>query len=175
MPAAAPASKPAIVTVRAIPADATHRVEARETVYSVGRLYNIPPATLIAINHLAAPYGLVTGQVLTLNGTEQQPTPTAKSAPVTAPTPSPAAHTEGQINPALLYVPKKSAPMAVGTAAPSAPATESPAQHTVVKGETLYSIAKRYQVTITELQTWNNKSDASVKLGEVLRVQAGTK
>ncbi|GAB3873350.1 hypothetical protein GCM10028824_24870 [Hymenobacter segetis] len=181
--AAAPTSKPATAAVRAIPADATHRVEARETVYSVGRLYNIPPATLIAINQLAPPYGLVTGQVLTLKATEQQPVPAAKAvpkpAPVTAPVSAPAPHATGQINPALLYVPKapkKAAPVAsAATATPSAPEVQTTTQHTVVKGETLYSIAKRYQVTIADLQAWNNKPDASVKLGEVLRVQTETK
>lgn len=174
---AAPAVKPAAVAVRAIPADATHRVEARETVYSVGRLYNISPATLIAINHLAAPYGLVTGQVLTLKATEQQPAPVAKAAPAPASVaaPTPAAHAAGQINPSLLYVPKKAAPAAQAAAKQAAPAAETTAQHTVVKGETLYSIAKRYQVTVADLQVWNNKPDASVKLGEVLRVQANTK
>ncbi|GAB2849041.1 LysM peptidoglycan-binding domain-containing protein [Hymenobacter ruber] len=184
MPTAAAATpKPATAAVRAIPADATHRVEARETVYSVGRLYNISPATLIAINQLAPPYGLVTGQVLTLKAAEQQPAPAAKvapkPAPATTPAPVPAAHNSGQINPALLYVPKvpkKGVPAtSAATATPSAPATQTATQHTVVKGETLYSIAKRYQVTIADLQAWNNKPDASVKLGEVLRVQADTK
>ncbi|MFC6224028.1 LysM peptidoglycan-binding domain-containing protein [Hymenobacter artigasi] len=177
LPAAvAPAPKPAaVVSVRAIPSDATHRVEARETVYSVGRLYNIAPATLIAINQLAPPYGLVTGQVLTLKNAEPQPAPVAKAAPVKAPAPMPATHAAGQINPALLYVPKKAAPAAASPAAPSALAAEAAVQHTVVKGETLYSIARRYQVTIADLQAWNNKPDASVKLGEVLRVQAATK
>ena len=171
--AASPAAPvPAAAAVRAISGDATHRVEARETVYSVGRLYNIPPATLIAINHLASPYGLVTGQVLTLKATEQTPAPAAKAAPITAPVP--AAHASGPINPALLYVPKKAAP-AAAPAAPSTPAAETAIQHTVVKGETLYSIAKRYQATVADLQAWNNKPDASVRLGEVLRVQADTK
>ncbi|MBU6120780.1 LysM peptidoglycan-binding domain-containing protein [Hymenobacter siberiensis] len=174
--AVVPAPKPAaVVAVRAIPGDARHRVEARETVYSVGRLYNIAPATLIAINQLAPPYGLVTGQVLTLKDAEQQPAPVAKAAPVKAPAPMPAARAAGQINPALLYVPKKANLTAVATAAPSAPAAEAAVQHIVVKGETLYSIARRYQVTIADLQAWNNKPDASVKLGEVLRVQAATK
>ena len=173
--AAAPAPKSATPVVRAIPGDATHRVEARETVYSVGRLYNISPAALIAINHLAPPYGLVTGQVLTVKAAEQQPIPVAKATPATVPAPVSAARAGGQINPALLYVPKKAALAAATAAAPPATATATPAQHTVVRGETLYSIAKRYQVTIADLQAWNNKPDASVRLGEVLRMQADTK
>ena len=176
-PEAAPVPA-AVVAVRAIPGNATHRVEARETVYSVGRLYNIAPATLIAINQLAPPYGLVTGQVLALKDAAQQAAPVAKAVPVKAPAPVPATHAAGQINPALLYVPKKAAPAAAAvTAAPSAPAAEVAVQHTVVKGETLYSIARRYQVTIADLQAWNGKAEAdkSAKIGEVLRVQAAVK
>ena len=174
-PAAAPVPKPTAAPVRAIPVDATHRVEARETVYSVGRLYNIAPAALIAINHLTPPYSLVTGQILALKDAEQQPALAAKAAPVKASSPVPVAHAAGQVNPALLYVPKKTAPAVVATAAPAVPAAQAAAQHTVVKGETLYSIAKRYQVTTADLQAWNNKPDASVRLGEVLRVRADTK
>ena len=40
------------------PEAATHRVEPGETVYSIGRRYQIPPATLIVLNHLVPPAGL---------------------------------------------------------------------------------------------------------------------
>jgi len=202
-PVAAAASKPATVIPKAIPGDATHRVEARETVYSVGRLYNIPPATLIAINHLEPPYGLVLGQVLTLKAAEAptlpaaSATPVAKATPVVkaaqtpAPTPTqapkqtPATHSSGRINPALLYVPKKAA-AAASTPAAAVPAAAVPAatpaatagtvtQHTVAKGETMFSIARLYQVKVADLQTWNNKPDGAVKIGEVLRVTAPIK
>lgn len=53
------------------------------------------------------------------------------------------------------------------TAAVTSPAK---AQHTVQKGETLYSIAKQYGVTPAQLQTWNDKADGGVKTGEVLLV-----
>ncbi|GAB3584712.1 hypothetical protein GCM10027345_32090 [Hymenobacter daeguensis] len=190
-------AKPAFVTPRAIPGTATHRVEAKETVYSVSRLYSIPPATLIAINHLEPPYGLVTGQVLSLKMPEAEaapappaakatptpmpaPAPKAAQAPGPAQAPAPAAvHPSGRINPALLYVPKKGTPAAAkpttpAAVAPTAPATAAGAvtQHTVVKGETLYSIARLYQVKAADLQAWNNKPDGAVKIGEVLRVSA---
>jgi membrane-bound lytic murein transglycosylase D len=197
-PAAAP--KPAVVTPRAIPSTATHQVEAKETVYSVSRLYSIAPATLIAINHLEPPYGLVTGQVLTLKAPETEAAPVApvakaavapvaKAAPVAkvtqAPTPAPvqtptpATRYTGKINPATLYVPKKPNPAA--TPAPAAPAsTTGPAaapvtQHTVAKGETLFSISRLYKVKAADLQSWNNKPDGAVKIGEVLRVSAPAK
>ena len=45
----------------------------------------------------------------------------------------------------------------------------------VAKGETLYSIARRYEVKAADLQAWNGKLDGSVKIGEVLRVQPPAK
>jgi membrane-bound lytic murein transglycosylase D len=195
-PVAAP--KPAFVTPRAIPSTATHRVEVKETVYSVSRLYSIAPATLIAINHLEPPYGLVTGQVLTLKAPESATTPVApaakaapvakvapvvKAAPAPAQTPAqapaPPIRYTGKINPATLYVPQKNA-MPVAAPAAAKPATVAamagPATlHTVVKGETLFSIARTYQVKAADLQAWNNKPDGAVKIGEVLRVSAPSK
>ena len=49
------------------------------------------------------------------------------------------------------------------------PVTET---HTVVAGETLYQISKRYNVTVDELRTWNNLLDNNLKLGQELRVSA---
>ncbi|MFD2721450.1 LysM peptidoglycan-binding domain-containing protein [Hymenobacter monticola] len=189
-PAITGAPKAATVTPKSITADATHRVEAKETVYSVSRLYGIPPATLIAINHLEAPYGLTTGQVLTLKPSEAAPAAVArvapaaqvaKAAPATkaaqstalapAQLPVPTSQNSGKINPSALYAPKK------GAATPAAPTTApAPAMlHTVVKGETLFSIGRLYNVKAADLQTWNNKPDGAVKIGEVLRVSAPAK
>lgn len=42
--------------------------------------------------------------------------------------------------------------------------------HTVVKGETLYSISKKYGVSVAQLKEWNNLSDNSAKLGSNLIV-----
>lgn len=43
--------------------------------------------------------------------------------------------------------------------------------HTVIKGDTMYNICKRYTITIPQLMEWNNLSDQSVKLGQVLKIQ----
>jgi LysM repeat protein len=55
------------------------------------------------------------------------------------------------------------------------PAQAAPNQHTVQKGETLFSIAKHYGVSTVQLQEWNGKSDAGVRIGEVLVLEAATK
>lgn len=43
--------------------------------------------------------------------------------------------------------------------------------HTVVKGDTMYNICKRYNISVAQLMQWNNLSDQSVKLGQVLKIR----
>ena len=42
--------------------------------------------------------------------------------------------------------------------------------HTVKKGETLYSLSRRYQTTLGELKTANNLETTLIKVGQILRV-----
>ena len=177
-------------TVLPIPASATHRVEPRESVYSIGRLYNIPPAALIAWNNLAPPAGLVIGQLLVLQGPPLKPAAPVASAAVSA-APAPAAPAAkpavasvsqaGGSHRPVLYVPKKpaapvaAAPVAAAPAAPAAMVLSPNAKHIVQKGETLYSIARLYKVTVADLKTWNTKADDTARVGEVLKLQADTK
>lgn len=42
--------------------------------------------------------------------------------------------------------------------------------HVVVKGDTLYNICKRYNVTVDQLKVWNNLEDINIKLGQKLKV-----
>ena len=60
------------------------------------------------------------------------------------------------------------APDVTAEAAAAAP----PATHTVLPGETLFSIGRRYGRTAAELQQLNGKASAKVKVGEVLRLSA---
>lgn len=43
--------------------------------------------------------------------------------------------------------------------------------HTVIKGDTLYNISKRYNISLEQLKEWNNLNDANIKLGQVLKIQ----
>ena len=171
-PLAVPASTPVVSAIKPTGNETTHRVEAHESVSSISRLYGIPFGTLMALNHLTPPASLTIGQVLVLR--EPAPaavTPAPLAKPLQASAPAPTNPPSGRVNSAALYVPKK------GTAstAPAPTATAPTVLHTVIKGETLYSIAKRYQVMVADLQAWNGKTgaDMSAKIGEVLRVSAG--
>ncbi|GAB3512573.1 lytic transglycosylase domain-containing protein [Emticicia fontis] len=45
------------------------------------------------------------------------------------------------------------------------------ATHQVAKGETLFSIAKRYSVAMKQIQEWNNMNDQNVKIGQKLIIR----
>ena len=45
------------------------------------------------------------------------------------------------------------------------------AQHTVVRGDTVYNIALRYRISQDNLRAWNNLSDNNISVGQVLRVK----
>lgn len=48
--------------------------------------------------------------------------------------------------------------------------TQNTADHVVVKGETLYSIAKKYHTSVDIIRKWNNLGDAGLSLGQTIKV-----
>lgn len=65
------------------------------------------------------------------------------------------------------------APVASGGAyIPSnAPVDINAATHTVVRGDTVYNISKRYNITQDNLRAWNNLTENNIGVGQVLRVK----
>ncbi|WP_066566618.1 peptidoglycan DD-metalloendopeptidase family protein [Snodgrassella sp. CFCC 13594] len=45
------------------------------------------------------------------------------------------------------------------------------ATHTVEKGDTVYNVAKRFQISQDNLRAWNNLADNNIHIGQVLRVK----
>ncbi len=61
------------------------------------------------------------------------------------------------------------------TPAPTATTTAPPnngTTHTVVKGETLYGISRKYNASVEQIKTWNNLSSNTIRRGQVLQVAA---
>ncbi|MBK8345555.1 MAG: LysM peptidoglycan-binding domain-containing protein [Bacteroidetes bacterium] len=50
------------------------------------------------------------------------------------------------------------------------PVTSVAIYHTVAAQETLYAISKKYQVTVAQIQKWNNLPDTNIKIGQQLIV-----
>jgi LysM repeat protein len=48
--------------------------------------------------------------------------------------------------------------------------TQNTVDHVIVKGETLYSIAKKYHTTVDIIRKWNNLGDAGLSLGQTIKV-----
>jgi membrane-bound lytic murein transglycosylase D len=49
-------------------------------------------------------------------------------------------------------------------------ATQGVLYHTVEKGETMFRVSKQYDVSIEQIQEWNNLSDVGVKEGQKLKI-----
>lgn len=56
-----------------------------------------------------------------------------------------------------------------------APIANSAVTYTVVQGDTLYSISKKYNITIKELQNLNGLSDNTISIGQALIVRPSSK
>lgn len=106
--------------------DTTHRVAAKETLYSIAGLYGVAVTDLLTWNNLKIADGLKIGQVLNV----KVPLRNDAKAPV---------ETQAVI-------------------------------HEVKGSDTLYSVARQYNVTIKELMEWNKKADFSLAQGEKLTV-----
>jgi LysM repeat protein len=49
-------------------------------------------------------------------------------------------------------------------------AVDGPVKHVVVKGDTLYNICKRYNVTVDQLKEWNKLENINIQLGQKLQI-----
>ncbi|MBH5328164.1 peptidoglycan DD-metalloendopeptidase family protein [Eikenella sp. S3360] len=70
------------------------------------------------------------------------------------------------------YNPPANTTAPAGSYTPSyAPVDVNAAQHTVVRGDTVYNIALRYRISQDNLRAWNNLADNNISVGQVLRVK----
>ena len=131
-------------------AQKTHTVAAKESLFSIGRLYNVHPKELASFNNIPFETGLTLGQVLKI------PSKTTL-APVKETTATPApVKKEDPVKPQTQVVKAKG---------------NSPVYHTVAKKEGLYSISKKHNVTVADIKKWNNM--ASDALNEGMRLVVG--
>ncbi len=125
-----------------------HKVVSGETVYSISRKYNVSADDVLQWNP-TADKGIKEGQSLKIHKFTYV---TGGAAPSTS-------------------VKEE----AVTSVTPSQPAkvvsfNDSIVEHVVQKSETLFSISKRYMVSQEQILAFNNKKNANIKPGEVLRI-----
>jgi LysM repeat protein len=130
---------------------AVHEVQKGETLYSISRACEVSVAELMKANPDVVPSKLKVGQILTV---PEKPGEGATKSPSEAP-PGPA-----------------SAPPAPPEPTPSKP--QPPEFHTVVKGDTLSSIARTHQLPLAELRQLNPASSDILSIGQQLRIRKAT-
>ncbi|MBX3178841.1 MAG: LysM peptidoglycan-binding domain-containing protein [Candidatus Hydrogenedentes bacterium] len=136
-------------------ATSTHKVKRGETVTQIATAHGVSASELMRINNIRSARSLRAGQTLKLPGGGSAPTARG-GADTPAPAPEPA---------------RETVTLAKNTPGPATPAPRVKSTYTVRPGDTLYDIAKAHNVSVTDLQNWNDKGRrARIKVGESLVV-----
>ncbi len=162
-----PAGPPQPASVQPAPPVAlrSHTVQPGQTLYSVARLYGLRAGEVQDFNRLSSAE-LKPGQVLLLPPGAQgvQASPAAVPAPVVVVAPS---------RPALPR-PIPSRPIPPRPAAVvSAPLPAVPPRHTVQPGQTLYAVARLYNLRADDLLALNHLGSSDLRAGQVLLLPLG--
>ena len=136
-----------VATASFLAADTTYKVEKGDTLYSISRKYQITVAELRAANNLSENDVIKVGQKLKI-----------PSADISAA--------------AALATDNKAT---TTTSNATLSATTKTKEYTVVKGDTMYSIAKKNGMTLAEFMAMNGLDNSSViKVGQKLKIAAGS-
>ncbi len=150
----------------------THIVQKKETMYSISKQYKVDIDDLKAWNKLESS-SLSEGQILVVEGTSSTTMASAKSGDqdlvITTNTSSSKPKSKPEPTPQTKPQPKPVAtqPASSGTTSRS---LDEDGFHTVQKGESLYAISKKYNVSVDNLKKWNQLSDNSISEGQMLLV-----
>lgn len=132
-----------------------HKLEAKETYYSLGRRYGVKPADIQKFNNQKS---------LKINDVVKVPTERS-FVEVT--------------NPAVAQQPKPVVNQPVVTQQPAQqPQTQTTAQavqqYKVSAGETLYAIAKRFNTTVEDITKLNSLTSTSLTPGQIIQVKTNS-
>lgn len=172
-----------------------HNVAQGETLFSIAKTYAVTVGDIMTWNNLKG-NDLSLGQSIIIQGVSKPEAPqvvqeTKAAVPAVAPTVSvKVAETKEKIEEKKEEVESKSKVLGKEVAKPAAEPTqvkeevkarETDAQvypgewitHTVVQGETLFAVAKKYDSKVEDLITWNGLSSNNLAMGQRLKVGRG--
>ena len=141
----------------------THKVTQGETLFSIAKRYGISVKELRAFNNMSESDVLKYGQVLKVTN----------DAEIERKAYTPEVVVE---KPVVQTAPKSTPPVAMPTPAvkenTSAAAVAKEGYHIVQKGETLFSIAKMYNIELYEIKAFNSLENNDINVGQSLRVRS---
>lgn len=134
-----------------------------------------PPAPAVA-EATAPPAETTPAPVDVPPAAESAPQPEVPVVPTeTTPAPETTEVPEAPTTPAPETVAAETAPTAPAEVPETTPVVETPMaikEHTIVKGDSLIVLARRYGVTPAEIRAWNGMESDVIKIGQVLKVAA---
>ena len=136
-----------------------HKLDPKDNYYSLSRRYNVTPGSIILFNNNAP---LKIGNIIKV------PTEQSFLAPSVQPVISQSAPAAGSQNTSVVA---QNAPVVSQTAPPTATADANTQQYRVSVGETLYSIAKRFNTTVEEIVKLNNLTSSNAVSGQLLKIK----
>lgn len=160
-----------------------HVVKAGDNLWLISQQYGVQLRKLERYNKLDRNSNLTEGSIIYLSNkrTVTDDTPIEDAVEVEEGesfnwTVRPEANPQSDVPPAII-VPQQ--PVSIPQAVPGVDSvrtdTVSMQQHVVIAGETLYSIAKKYQLQVMQLVEWNNLSlSDGIKPGQILRLKNAT-
>jgi LysM repeat protein len=140
----------------------THEVVKGETLYSISKKYHVTVDAIEKANKaIGGDMKIKPGQTINIPGQAVKvPTTNDKTATATKTT-------------TKAVTKKASVPVATDkkTVLAATPATDNPSVHTIIKGESLYSLSKMYGVSVAQLRAANNMDENSkLKIGQKLNI-----
>jgi membrane-bound lytic murein transglycosylase D len=138
-----------------------HTVKKGETLLSISKKLKVSRTDLAEANYLSPRASLKAGQQLIIPRA-----PTLLLA-ANAETPVPALDTRPSGPAVTDAVPASSD---VRTAAPRVESASEKVIHRVRRGDTLFSIARRYDITVDELKEWNRLRGSTIQVGQRLTI-----
>jgi len=142
-----------------------HTVKPKEYLGIIAKQYGITVDELKAANDLTS-NNLQIGQVLKIPAKTNEPTTTAPIATTTTVNPKPTETKVAEVKPTET---KTTIPTSANTQ--TANKTEPTFEHIVANGETIYSIAQKYQLTTYQLKNYNNLTSNDLTVGQKLIIK----